>query len=171
MKKIYFLLIFMGISGFVRGQYFEQKFEDNDEVDMVVVTKDMFSLINEIGSSKDKDLKNFYAQLQYLGMFGSSNPDVAFQLKSEARNYVSSKGMKLLVKIKNPGKIANFYYIPDTQKGFAKELLLVVEFPGEKRVSVLHVTGHINMKKISLLALQATGIDREILKEAEKAVH
>ncbi len=169
MRKIYLLVLFSGIFQFLQGQYFERKFESNDNVDMVVVTKDMFSLINEIGSSKDGDLKNFYAQLEYLGMFGSTASSGA--LKSEAMQYVAQNGMKLLVKIKNPNKIATFYYIPDTKKGYAKELLLLIEYSGEKRVSVLHVMGHINMKKISLLALQATRIDRDILKKAEESVH
>ncbi len=171
MNKLSFFLIAFLLIGFQsNAQYFQKQFEQDDNIDMVLVTKEMFSLINEINSGKNKDLKDFYAQLSYLGMFNANNPASIDKIRRTAVDYVHSKDMKLLVKIKNSRKTAGFYYVPADKPGYAKELILLVYYPQEKKISLLHVKGLINMKKLSYLALQATNIDKELLQKAEQSV-
>ncbi len=152
----------------VTAQEFEN-LSNEENIDMVLVTRDMFELITEMDSGNQNDMKNFYNQLEYLASFGSSDPKSAGKIVSKAGNYIKRKSFKLLTKIKDENKTAEFFYIPSGKAGYAKELLLLIRFSNGK-TSLLHVKGNINMKRLSLLALQATMLDKTVLKKAEKAV-
>jgi hypothetical protein len=166
-KNLFFLGLILFFSGY--GQHFEKIFGNDDRIDMVVVTQEMFSLITEINSSDKQELTDFYNQLTYLGSFHTSDPQAGLKLKTETMRYIQSHKMKLLVKIKDTRKDALLYYIPSTKEGYAKEIVLLVHY-SDGSTSLLTVKGKINMKKISLLALQATMIDQSILKEAERKI-
>jgi len=169
MKKSFFvLLIALFIFQTSHSQSLEEKFSSDDNIDMVLVTRDMFELISEIDSDKKSDLKNFYSRLEYLATFSSDNPASADKIYREGLAYVRQKGMRLLTKIKDADKIAEFYYIPASEKGHARELILLIRYPNG-RASLLHVIGNINMRKLSLLALQATMLEAGLLKQAEQA--
>ena len=165
-------LLFIALFGFfvsgVRAQEFEKHFSGNDHVDMVIVTPDMFSLINEVNENPERAA--FYKHLTYFGTFGTNHPGTAAQLETFTRNFVQSKHMRLLVKVKQPGKLADFYYIPGDKPGFAREMVLMIRYPSSHKVRVWHIKGNINLRKISLLALQTTKIDTDVLREAEKKV-
>ncbi len=169
MKKLYLLLFSLGGFFLTHGQVFEKAFENNDDIQMVVVTQDMFSIINEVNNNPER--KQFFNRLTYMGTFSGNHEQAARQIKSKALQYIKSLGMKLLVKIKKPQKNAAFYYLPAAQKSRAKELLILMEFPGSNRIKLYHITGDIDLRRISLLALQSTQLDKSVLQEAEKKVN
>ncbi|NPA45622.1 MAG: DUF4252 domain-containing protein [Chlorobi bacterium] len=160
----YFILILF--SAGLNAQEFERLYENNPSVDMVIITPDMFELINEV--NKDPERSVFFKDLTYFGMFGSTDAKVSENIMRRSAEYAGSKHMKLLLKIKDPQKQALFYYIPAGEPGFAREIVLLIHYPGQGKVRMWHIKGHINLRKISLLALQRTRIDEGILKEAEK---
>ncbi len=169
--KIRFTLFWIFIAlaaGHIRAQEFQKKFGDNDRVDMVVVTPDMFSLINEVNENPERAA--FYKNLTYFGTFGTNDADTGDRLMSFARSFVQHKQMRLLVQVKQPDKVAEFYYTPAGKPGFASEIVLMIRYPQAHRVRVWHIKGMINLRKISLLALQTTKIDTDVLREAEKKV-
>lgn len=170
MKKIYLLLLILTcfpISAV--SQNFQDVLGRNDDIDMVIVTKEMFELITEIDSDNKADMKSFYGSLNFLESFSTINPDAARLINDAAEKYIRSHGMKLLTKIKDQRKTAELYYIPGKEKGYAKELLILINYASGK-TGLLYVKGQINMRKISLLAIQSTGLDRTILKQAENSV-
>ncbi len=170
MKKIFFILyLAIFFISTASAQVFQKTLGENENIDMVIVTKDMFSLITEIDSENKDDIKNFYGKLDYLATYTARDRNPSLQIEKEAKKYVASKGMKLLTKIKNARNSSELYYIPSNKKGYARELLLLIRYTNGK-TTLLYVKGDINMKKLSLLALQATGLDRNVLREAEKAV-
>ncbi|GEM_PF-2653997 len=168
MNRFYVLagLMFILFSVSIKAQEFEKKFGDNDRVDMVIVTPDMFSLINEVNENPERAA--FYKNLTYFGTFGTNDPRTADQLERFSRSLIQQKHMQLLVKIKQPGKIADLYYVPSDKRGFARELILMVRYFEGNKVRIWHIKGLINLRKISLLALQTTKMDTEVLREAEK---
>ena len=165
--KTFFITIGMIFLGqMLMGQEFEQMFGQNPEVDMVIITPDMFDLINEVNT--DPERSGFFKELTYFGMFGSTDSQVSSKLINQAESYARQHQMKLLLKIKDPQKEAIFYYTPSDKKGYAREIVLLIHYPEQGKVRMWHIKGNINLRKISLLALQRTKIDAGILKEAEQ---
>ncbi len=150
------------------AQEFEKQFGNNDRVDMVVVTPDMFSLINEVNENPERAA--FYKNLTYFGTFGTNDPATGEKLTAFARSFVQHKQMRLLVRVKQPDKLAEFYYTPAGKPGYAREMVLIIRYPRSHKVRLWHIKGLINLRKISLLALQTTKIDTDVLREAEKRV-
>ena len=163
-----FLLFFtlLLFSTGLHAQEFERMYDNDPNVDMVIITPDMFELINEVNN--DPERSGFFKDLTYFGMFGSTDAKVSEDIIRRSTAYAASKHMKLLLKIKDPQKQALFYYIPAAESGFAREIVLLIHYPELGKVRMWHIKGHINLRKISLLALQRTRIDESILKEAEK---
>jgi hypothetical protein len=157
------------LSGNVFAQTFQKALGESNDIDMVIVTKDMFDLITEIDSDKKHEMKSFYGKLNFLESYTTINSGAARLINSEVKKYIRSKGMKLLTKIKDQQKNAELYYVPAEEKGYAEELLIIINYASGK-TSLLFVKGHINMRRISLLALQSTGLDRSLLKQAEQSV-
>ena len=167
--KIYFNFFIALIFNPIIAQEFEQSLGNDDNVDMVLVTKDMFNLITEIDAENKNELKDFYGNLEYLATYSADQSPAAARIYDEALAYVRAKNMRLLTKIKDQNKTAEFYYLPATRKGYAKELVLVIRY-ANGHTSLMQVKGNINMRKISLLALQATMLDASLLKKAEQSV-
>lgn len=165
-KWLFLLLSGISIGGF--AQELEQRLEYNTQVDMVIITPDMFELINEVNTDPERSV--FFKGLTYFAMFSATDHQAAQDIYQQALDYASQKGMKLLLKVKDADKDTYFYYIPADQKGYAREIVLLIFYPGQDKTRLWHIKGHINLKKISLLALQRTQIDTSVLKEAEKKV-
>jgi len=168
MRKLLLLLTVI-LTNWTFAQEFEKTLGNRDDVDMVLVTKDMFALITEIDTKNNRELKDFYGRLDYLATFSSDRPETSQQIYNQGKQYALRKRMRLLTKIKDQDKVAEFYYLPGSEPGYAKELILLIRYP-KGQSSLMQVKGNINMKKISLLALQATMLETSLLKEAEKSV-
>jgi len=166
-KTLWLIILFLGPL-MLRSQTFEGIFDNNPQVDMVIITPEMFDLINEVNT--DPERSAFFKGLSYFGMFTSTDKTASDQINREAEKYARDKNMKLLLKTKDTAKETLFYYTPGQQKGHAREIVLLIYYPGSNKARLWHIKGDINLKKISLLALQRTQIDTGILKEAEKKV-
>ncbi|NPA43257.1 MAG: DUF4252 domain-containing protein [Chlorobi bacterium] len=167
MKRILFLW-FSALAMMSNAQEFERIFARDDHVDMVLVTKDMFDLITEIDANNREELRDFFGKLEYLAIFNTDRPETAARLLAEGKKHIRARGMRMLTRIKENGKDAEFYYIPAPSKGYARELILMIRYP-DGRASLMQVKGNINMRKISLLALQATMLESSLLRRAEAA--
>jgi len=167
--RFFYVLLILLVFNSLHAQEFEQSLGNDDNVDMVLVTKDMFNLITEIDAENKNELKDFYGSLEYLATYSADRSPAANKIYDEALAYVRSKNMRLLTKIKDQNKTAEFYYLPAARKGYAKELVLVIRY-ANGHTSLMQVKGNINMRKISLLALQATMLDASLLKKAEQSV-
>ncbi len=167
MRRLYFFLFILVLwSGQkIQAQSIQKSLEQNDDVQMVIITKDMFSIINEVNNHPDR--KKFYEQLDYMGTFSGSSAAVN-KIQSVANKYVADKHMKLLLKAKKTDRVATIYYLPSSRPGYAKELLIMIFYPSENKIKLYDVTGDINLKKISFLALQSTQLDYDLLKQAEQ---
>ncbi len=170
MNKFYFFsLFFLMVKLGVTAQAFQNEFSGDEHIDMVIVTEDMFDLITEIDSDDKTEMKSFFGQLKYLANFATENPVASNKINLSVNRRIRSQGFKLLTKIKDERKDAVLYYIPAGRRGYAKELLLLINYSNGK-TTLLVVKGNINMRRISLLALQTTQLDPELLKQAEKSV-
>ncbi len=167
MRRLYFFLFVLVLWGgqTIQAQSIQKSLEQNDDIQMVIITKDMFSIINEVNNHPDR--KKFYEQLNYMGTFSGSSTSVK-KIQSVASKYIADKQMKLLLKAKKTDRTATIYYLPSSRPGFAKELLITIFYPQEMKIKLYHVTGNINLKKITFLALQSTQLDYDILKQAEQ---
>lgn len=93
-KALYTILITLGVSLSGYAQSIFDKFENNNEVTSLIVTKNMFKLMSKIDlSSSDPEAKEYLQlveNLENIKVFTTANTSVAAEMKKTVDSYLSS---------------------------------------------------------------------------------
>ena len=113
MKRTLFALalILAPMIGFSQG-YFD-KFEDENDVTAVIVTKNMFKLLAEIDiESDDPEVREYMEMvnnLEDIKIFITDNSSIKSEMKNSVNSYISSnKNLNELMRVKEDGKFIKF---------------------------------------------------------------
>jgi len=175
MKKalIALALILAPMVGFAQG-YFD-KFEDENDVTSVIVTKNMFKLLAEIDiESNDPEVKeymNMVNNLDNIKIFITENKALKDKMKSSVDAYLASnKSLNELMRVKEDGKNIKFYSKEGKSSNFVSELLMFLEgsVDGKDQAIIMSITGNIDLKQISKLTKDLKVPGSEELKNIDK---
>lgn len=175
MKKtlIALALILAPMVGFAQG-YFD-KFEDENDVTSVIVTKNMFKLLAEIDvESNDpevKDYMNMVNNLENIKIFITENPNIKSQMMKSVDSYISSnKNLSELMRVKDDGKFIKFYSKEGSSSNIVSELLMFLDgnVDGKDQAIIMSITGKIDLKQISKLTKDLNVPGSEELKNIDK---
>ena len=161
MKKIIVLIAFVLAPMFSNAQSIFDSLEDLDEVDMVVVTKDAFELLNKF---KPKDAKvegndvmqafEMLNELKEFKMFSTDNVSIANKMESMVKSAIKKANLTELMRIKEDDSRVKIYVKATKNKDFVSEVLMFVKgidkkTNGMSEAMVLSLTGNIDINKMA----------------------
>ena len=130
------------------------KFEDIEGVTSVIVNQKAFSLMSKIGSESDEEYLSLIQNIESLEVFATESVEVAKQMESEVKKYLSSGNLEELMRVKDGGSNVVIYVKEGKSEDFVKELFMFVKDGGEnsdKESVIISLTGDIDLKQISKL--------------------
>jgi hypothetical protein len=161
MKKRIVLIAFVLAPMFSNAQSIFDSLEDLDEVDMVVLTKDAFELLNKF---KPKDAKvegndvmqafEMLNELKEFKMFSTDNLTIANKMESMVKTAIKKANLTELMRIKEDDSRIKIYVKATKNKDFVSEVLMFVkgidkQTNGMSEAMVLSLTGNIDINKMS----------------------
>lgn len=177
MKKIVIavllgLLPFIGIS-----QSIFDKYEDMDEVGVVVVNKGMIDLLTTIGENADdaeaREFMDVVSGLDGLKVFITEDDKVSSDIHATVKQYLKSAELEELMRVKDQDTHVKFYIREGKDENHVREMLMFATGIDKAQVGpngrnietvLLTLTGDVDLRKIGSLT---KGMD--LPKELEKA--
>src|SRR5690606_33930021 len=154
MKKIILSTVFLLTTVIVAAQSAFDKFENNESVATVVVSKKMFEMMSKVKvDTKDKEAQKYmelFKKLDNLKVFMTSNPKTANDMKSTVTSYLKSNPLEELMRMNDGGRQVKIYVKSGTNENIVKELLMYIEDPSskDKQTIVMSLTGMFNLDEI-----------------------
>lgn len=175
MKKIIFtaLIALTTLVGTAQSPF--DKFEEVKGVTSIVMNQKMFKLLSKVDlNSSDPEMKEYLSLINNLDnvkMYTSADVTVAANMASTMQSYIGSASLQELMRMKDDGKNAKFYYRGDSNDDFVKEFVMFMNgtIDGEDRAVFFQVTGNIDLKQISKLAQDLDFKGSDALKDVENA--
>ncbi len=161
MKKIILLIAFIVAPMFANAQSIFDSLEDMDGVDMVIVTKDAFELLNKF---KSKDIKSdgnevmqafeIINDLKEFKMFSTSNLEIASKMEKMVNSSIKNSNLTQLMRIKQDDSRIKIYVKATKNKDYVSEVLMFIkgidkESKGLSEAMVMSLTGNIDINKMS----------------------
>ncbi|WP_339885070.1 DUF4252 domain-containing protein [Polaribacter vadi] len=161
MKKIIILIAFIVAPMFANAQSIFDSLEDMDGVDMVIVTKDAFELLNKF---KSKDIKSdgnevmqafeIINDLKEFKMFSTNNLEIASKMEKMVNSSIKNSNLTQLMRIKQDDSRIKIYVKATKNKDYVSEVLMFIkgidkESKGVSEAIVMSLTGNIDINKMS----------------------
>jgi len=161
MKKIIILIAFIVAPMFANAQSIFDSLEDMDGVDMVIVTKDAFELLNKF---KSKDIKSdgnevmqafeIINDLKEFKMFSTSNLEIASKMEKMVNSSIKNSNLTQLMRIKQDDSRIKIYVKATKNKDYVSEVLMFIkgidkQTKGMSEAMVMSLTGNIDINKMS----------------------
>lgn len=146
-----FVLTILPVSIFAQSVF--DKFEDMDDVKVVVVNKSAFSLMSSIGQESDADYFNLIKGLNELKVYATENQDIAKKMQVTFNAYLKKSNLTELMRAKDGHNVVKMYVKKTKDPNFVKELLMYVNATenGKRQGVIVSLTGNIDLKKVSKL--------------------
>lgn len=146
-----FVLTILPVSIFAQSVF--DKFEEMDDVKVVVVNKSAFSLMSSIGQESDADYFNLIKGLNELKVYATENQDIAKKMQVTFNAYLKKSNLTELMRAKDGNNVVKMYVKKTNDPNFVKELLMYVNATenGKRQGVIVSLTGNIDLKKVSKL--------------------
>ncbi|WP_298777567.1 DUF4252 domain-containing protein [uncultured Polaribacter sp.] len=161
MKKIILLIAFIIAPIVSNAQSLFDSLEDMDGVDMVVVTKDAFELLNKFKPKDTNSDGNEVMQafemindLKEFKMFSTDNLGIAAKMEAMANSAIKKQNLTQLMRIKSDDSRVKIYVKATNNKDFVSEVLMFVkgidkQTKGVSESMILSLIGNIDINKMS----------------------
>ncbi|MCF6213442.1 MAG: DUF4252 domain-containing protein [Flavobacteriaceae bacterium] len=129
------------------------KFEDMDDVKVVVVNKSLFSLMSTIGQESDDEYLDLINGISELKVFATENQAIAKQMATTFTAYLKKHKLTELMRAKDGDNVVKIYVDQSGNPNFVNELLMYVNGTenGKKQGVIVSLTGKIDLRKVSKL--------------------
>lgn len=175
MKKIIAIAVIALVSQTLFSQNVFDKFEDQQDVTSMIVTKSMFKLMSKIDlSSNDPKAKEYLSMvenLENIKIFTTGNLNTASEMKKTVDSYLkSSTTLSELMRVNDDGKNIRFYVKEGKNDNFVTELFMFLEDTNSKdsKAVIMSITGNIDLRQISQLTSDLNVPGSEQLKNIDK---
>lgn len=175
MKTTIAIFIVALVSQVTFGQSVFDKYENQRDVNSLVVTKSMFRLMSKIDlSSNDPEAKNYLKMVENLDnirIFRTESPTTATEMKNTVDNYLkSSSALSELMRVNEDGKNIRFYIKEGKNENYVSELFMFLEDPSSRdsKAVIMSITGNIDLRQISQLTSDLNVPGSEQLKDIDK---
>lgn len=162
MKKIIILIALIVTPVLTSAQSFFDNLEEMDGVDMVVVTKDAFELLNKF---KPKDLKDnevvkvfeMINDLKEFKMFSTDEKPIASKMENMVNAAIKKQNLTQLMRVKQDDSRIKIYVKSTKNKDYVSEVLMFIKGIDKKTEGIsesviVSLTGNIDINKMSDLA-------------------
>ncbi|MGB2225477.1 MAG: DUF4252 domain-containing protein [Polaribacter sp.] len=162
MKNIVLLIAFFVSTFAMKAQGTFDALEDEDGVDVVVVTKDAFELISKFKNVniEDNDAMKTFQMIQELNefkMFSSNKSEIASKMESMVNTVIKKNKLTELMRVKEDDSRIKIYVKSTSNKDYVSEVLMFIKgidkkTKGMSEAVVISLTGNIDINKMSDLA-------------------
>ncbi len=153
MRKLILVIAFVLVSNTLFAQSPFDKYDNQDDVTAIIVTKKMFTMISKM-DVKDKDTQqyvNLIKKLENLKVFVTGNSKKAADMKVTADKYLKTSGLEELMRITEKGKNVKIYVKSGATDSQVKELLMFIEGSGKEETVLMSLTGNFDLDELSAL--------------------
>lgn len=164
MKKIILSIavVLMSMTTYAQSSIFD-KFEDMDDVSSVIVSKEAFKMLAKFkgGGEEGQEYLEMVQNLESFKVFSTEKPEVAAQMATVIKKYLSSAKLTELMRVKDEDTNVRIYIRQGKDEDHVSELLMFVNGVGkymkdsgapiEAESVILTLTGDIDLNKISKL--------------------
>jgi hypothetical protein len=154
MKNIYLLLVFLISSFTSQAQDEFDKFEDNEDVTTIIVSRSMFKLMSQFNSDSDPETQEYMDMIKNidgLRVYITENQDIAGEMKDMATKYIKSSKLTELMRVKDKGANVKIYVKQGRDEDHVEELLMFVSDKEDEQTIVMSLRGDIDLNKVALL--------------------
>jgi hypothetical protein len=156
------------------------KFDGNDEVTTIAVSKKAFQLMAQFRGVSDEaqEYADMVESLDGLKVFTTESKSIALEMQSTVRKYLKSSNLSELFRIDDKEANVRIYIKEGKDDNHVKELLMFVNGIGKHmegndmgrnaEAVVFSLTGDIDLNKIAKLAEQMNISGAEHLKKAKQ---
>ena len=164
MKKIIVLIAFILAPMLTSAQSIFENLEDMDGVDMVIVTKDAFELLNKFkpqnADVKENEVMQAFEMINDLNefkMFSTSNLDIASKMEKLVNSSIKKSKLTQLMRIKENDSRIKIYVKSTKNKDYVSEVLMFIKGISKKTNKasesiIVSLTGNIDINRMSELA-------------------
>lgn len=161
MKKILILIAFIVSPMLTNAQSIFDTLEDMDGVDMVIVTKDAFELLNKFkpksADVKENEVMQAFEMINDLNefkMFSTNNLEIASKIEKMVNSAIKKSNLTQLMRIKENNSRIKIYVKATKNKDYVSEVLMFVKgidkkTNGMSEAMVMSLTGNIDINKMS----------------------
>lgn len=177
MKKIIFGILTALLPLLATSQSIFDKYEDMDEVGVVIINQGMIDLLTTIGeNAEDEEAKEFMdvvKGLDGLKVFITEDEDMTTDMRSTVNKYLKSSSLEELMRVKDKDTNVKFYVKYGKDENHVSELLMFVTGIDKANIGpngrdietvLLTLTGDLDLRKIGTLTK-----NMDLPKELEKA--
>lgn len=166
-KSIFLGLVLAVLPQLSQAQSVFDKFEDMEDVKVVVVNKSAFSLMSSIGQESDSEYLNLIKGLSELKVFATENQDIANQMELTVNTYLKKSNLTELMRAKDGDNTVKIYVKQSNNSNFVNELLMFINGieNGKKQGVIVSLTGNIDLKNTSKLTAKMNIPGGEHLKD------
>jgi Domain of unknown function (DUF4252) len=172
-KKAILLALLVLAPIFTHAQSVFDKYEDQENVQTVIVNKKMFDLMSKVKmEASDKDAQKYLSlikKLDNLKVFMTSSARTTADMKANVEKYQKSSNLDELMRVNDGGKNVKIYVRSGSSDSQVKELLMFIENDSAKDKTVLmSLTGDFDLNEISTLTNKMNLPGGDVLKKASK---
>lgn len=161
MKKLLVLIAFIVSPMLSNAQSIFDTLEDMDGVDMVIVTKDAFELLNKFkpksADVKENEVMQAFEMINDLNefkMFSTNNLEIASKIEKMVNSAIKKSNLTQLMRIKENNSRIKIYVKATKNKDYVSEVLMFVkgidkQTNGMSEAMVMSLTGNIDINKMS----------------------
>lgn len=164
MKKIFLsiAIVLVSFTSYSQTSIFD-KFEEMNDVSSVIVNKEMFKMLAKFkgGGDEGQEYLEMVQGLNSFKVFTTEKPEIAAQMSSVMKKYLSSAKLTELMRVKDEGTNVKIYVRQGKDEDHVSELLMFVngvgkymkdsDSPIKAETVILLLTGDIDLNKISKL--------------------
>ena len=156
------------------------KYEDNNDVTTVVVTKQAFLLLKKVTAEtkEAQEYKRLVSGLNELKVFTTENSKVGLEMKNTFDTYVKNKKLVELMRVKDKEANVKIYIKQGKDENYVNEFLMLVDglnlsadkFNGKMKpeLVVVTLTGEINLNDIAKITSEMNIPGSEHVKDVKK---
>lgn len=154
MKKLIVTLVLVLMPSLFFGQSMFDKFEDEDEIVSVLVTKKMFELMGNVkadpNNKNSQQFLNLVKKLDNLKVFTTSSSKHSAEMKKTVDTYLKKYPLEELMRINEGGRNIKIYVKSGATSSQVRELLMFMDV-GKEETVLMSLTGNFDLKEVSFL--------------------
>lgn len=156
-----------------------EKYEENNEVTTIVVTKQAFLMLKKVASeSKEgQEYKRLVSGLNELKVYTTQNKKVATDIRLTYDNYVKSRKMMELMRVKDKDANIKIYVKQGKSEDMVTEFIMIVDeiettlnkggATAKPELVVVSLTGDINLNDIAKITAEMNIPGNEYVKKTK----
>ncbi len=153
MKNLIVTLVFALMPTMFFAQTAFDKFDGQDEVTSVVVTKKMFEMMGNVKNKESQQYIDLIKKLDNLRVFTTTSARVTSEMRSAAEGYIKSAKLEELMRIKDNNQNIKIMVKSGSGPTQIRELLMFIEGSGSNKneTVLMSLIGNFDLNEISVL--------------------